>query len=97
MPDPIKIGPPYDPETDGSPETDDDHDFWTPDGIPIQSAWLASGLPIPEGNWGNIAETYNYASKQPRTNAVTRQSAPTPRPIAQPGVRRDRPAGGITR
>jgi len=103
----MKIGPPYDPETDGSPETDDDHDFWTIDGIPIQSAWLAAGLPIPEGNWGAIAETHLYNSAQPRAtttttsahiaNAVTRQSVATPGPIAQPGVSRDRPGGGITR
>lgn len=69
--DPMNIGPIYDPETDGSPETDDDHDFWTVDGKPIPTAWFIAGLPIPEGDWGNIAETYNYASKTKRGTPTT--------------------------
>jgi hypothetical protein len=96
---PMNIGTNYDPAIHASPATDVNHEFWTEAGIPIPSAFFMAGVPVPEGPWGSISDSYSYASVQPRTNAVTRQSAPTSSPsVAQPGVRRDRPAGGgITR
>ena len=68
----------WDPDGDGdddsSPETDTDHDFWTIDGDPINSSWMAVGK-VPPGGFlqgdPNVAEVVNYASKGKRATATT--------------------------
>src|ERR1035437_8341768 len=98
MAQPISLGPPFDAKIHASPETDLLHSFWTPEGVPIPSAWLAAGLLVPTGKWGSTTDQNSSPSTQPRTHGGTRQSAPSSPPsVAQPGVRRDRPGGGITR
>src|ERR1017187_2446702 len=61
-------------DDDSTPEGDTDHDFWTVDGNPINSAWMSVGK-VPPGGFldgdPNVAEVVNYASKTKRAVAVS--------------------------
>jgi phage head maturation protease len=65
-------------DDDSTPEGDTDHDFWTVDGNPINSAWMSVGK-VPPGGFltegtdaiPNVAEVINYASKVARAHTAT--------------------------
>jgi phage head maturation protease len=64
-------------DDDSTPEGDTDHDFWTVDGNPINSAWMAVGK-VPPGGFldgdPNVAEVVNYASKTKRAHTAATTS-----------------------